>query len=66
VEHQTGAAASLPEGFRRHEETLFGYSIAVPERFEPLGMTFDPVARAMRALEGVAPEQEAERLANLP
>lgn len=67
MEQETsGAAASLPEGFRRHEETLFGYSIAVPERFELLGMTCDPVARAMRALDGATPEQEAERLVNLP
>jgi hypothetical protein len=61
-----GATAPLPEGFRRFEETLFGYSMAVPERFEPLGMTFDPVARSMRALDDVSPEHEAERLTNLP
>jgi hypothetical protein len=61
-----GAATPLPEGFRRVEETMFGYSIAVPERFEPLGMTFDPVARSMRALDDVTPEREAERLAGLP
>ena len=45
---------------------MFGYSIAVPERFEPLGTTFDPVARSMRALDDVSPEQEAERLTDLP
>ena len=45
---------------------MFGYSIAVPERFEPLGMTFDPVARSMRALDDATPEQETERLADLP
>jgi hypothetical protein len=66
VEYQTGAAAPLPEGFRRHEETLFGYSIAVPERFEPLGTTCDPVARSVRALDDATPEQEVERLASLP
>jgi len=59
-------AAALPEGFRRIEEAMFGYAIGVPERFEPLGMTFDPVARAMRALDDATPEHEAERLANLP
>jgi hypothetical protein len=67
VEHRTdSASAPLPEGFRRHEETLFGYRIAVPERFEPLGQTVDPVARSMRALDGATPEEEAERLADLP
>ena len=38
----------------------------MPERFEPLGTTVDPVARSMRALDGATPEQEAERLADLP
>jgi hypothetical protein len=60
------AGATLPEGFRRFEETMFGYALAVPERFEPLGMTFDPVARSMRALDDATPEREAERLAELP
>jgi hypothetical protein len=61
-----GTAAPLPEGFRRFEETMFGYSWAVPDRFEPLGMTFDPVARSMRALDDATPEHEAERLTKLP
>jgi hypothetical protein len=61
-----GAAPPPPEGFRRLEETNFGYALAVPERFQPLGMTHDPVARSMRALDGVPPDQEAERLADLP
>jgi hypothetical protein len=61
-----GAAMPLPAGFRRVEETMFGYSLGVPERFEPLGITFDPVARSMRALDGATPEREAARLAELP
>ncbi len=65
-ERSEGSAAPLPDGFRRHEETLFGYSIAVPDRFEPLGTTVDPVARSMRALDGATAEHEAERLADLP
>lgn len=60
------AATPLPEGFRRFEETMFGYAIGLPERFEPLGMTCDPVARAMRALDDATPEHEAQRLADLP
>jgi hypothetical protein len=66
MDDREGTTPPLPEGFRRFEETMFGYSLAVPDRFEPLGMTFDPVARSMRALDDVAPEQEAERLTKLP
>jgi hypothetical protein len=61
-----GGATPLPEGFRRLEDTMFGYAVGVPARFEPLGTTFDPVARAMRALDNATPEHEAERLTKLP
>jgi hypothetical protein len=61
-----GAATPPPEGFRRFEDTMFGYGLSVPESFEPLGLTFDPVARSMRGLDGATPEYEAERLTKLP
>ena len=61
-----GGVAPLPDGFRRHEETTFGYSIAVPQRFEALGLTFDPLARSLRALDDATREQETQKLLDLP
>jgi hypothetical protein len=55
-----------PEGYHVYADSRYGFSVAVPKRFEILEQTMDPLARTMRELHDLPEEEEAERQRDWP
>lgn len=58
--------AQQPEDFHVYVDSRYGFSVAVPKRFEILATTIDPLARTMRELHDLPEEEEAERQRDCP
>jgi hypothetical protein len=43
-----GSLPELPAGFRWHDTAVFGFVVAVPQRFQLVANTVDPVAQVVR------------------
>jgi hypothetical protein len=66
TEDQGTTPAQPPEDFHVYVDSRFGFSVAVPKRFEILATTMDPLARTMRELHDLSEEAEAERQREMP
>jgi hypothetical protein len=58
--------AQPPEDSQVYVDSRYGFSVAVPKRFEVLPTTMDPLARTMRELHDLTEEEEAERQSDWP
>jgi hypothetical protein len=56
----------LPEDFHVYVDSRFGFSVAMPKRFEILPDTIDPLARTMRGVHDLSTEEEVEQQAHWP
>jgi len=59
-------AEHLPEDFHVYVDSRFGFSVAMPKRFEILPDTIDPLARTMRSLHDLTTEEEVEQQSQWP
>ncbi len=55
-----------PRGLRRHEERAFGYAVVVPSEFVVLMNTVDPLARQLRGVHDMLPDEETALTGSWP
>jgi len=59
-------AQPMPDDFQEYVDSRFGFSVAMPRRFEILPETIDPLARMMRGLNELSDEEAAKLQPRLP